>query len=236
MAFLTSSIARQRGKAGFLIVETNAQVVMDNLRNELGQWEKSNRAAEANKLLAKELATLVAAEQQKSLIRRRVSSGRLKDALLDERNRKSNNSSFSVGVVSFLNKSDAKYWRQIDQGTNIHVGRFVGYGMWGSTVRGVTGPGRVWGEMYDKAIGPFSYGSGSAREGEVAPTGVQRWRPARKDAMANWRSKGLAPGVLKISNPIQAQRYFERGWNKFDKHEAAVRIIKKVRVRKTRAR
>jgi hypothetical protein len=207
-----------RAKHGLLYAGTNTEQIRRILQNRLGHYTANQgKVATLNKRLAAELAGHVAEAQQERLLRPKVSTGRLHEALLDPKNREADRFGFGVGKPKFLATSTAKYWRQIDRGYGGHVGRNI-FGIWGSKVSGVVTPGGAYGP-YDRAIGPFS------AHGQA--TG-QRFRPYGGLDARNKRLQATKIGWSWIRRPIEPQHYFERGWKAFDPHHAAQRILKEM--------
>lgn len=90
---------------------------------------------DANKRSALALQADVVENVLGSIQRRAVSSGRLARVTGDRRNVFWTESGFGVGIEDYLDKSEAKYWRQIEEGTDVHVGREI-RGVFGGTLAG----------------------------------------------------------------------------------------------------
>lgn len=166
-----------------------------------------------NELRAEELqaALAQALEEGRVASRRDVSTGRLEWALLHKNNRIVRPFGFGVGVPSWLDRSRAKYWRQIDEGYWGHVGREI-WGVWGE------GPPRIFRGRYTGS-GPYT-AHGANRRGALVPR-----VPSNEYAAAR---AGLGPAIsarprrTTIERPIEAQKYFERAWEKVNMREAAM--------------
>ena len=66
--------------------------------------------------LAQEAQANVVSNIESSVTRRKVSTGRLARVTADPKNRYADQFGFGVGVVDFLDKSMAKYWRSFEEG------------------------------------------------------------------------------------------------------------------------
>lgn len=87
-------------------------------RDPLGQFAKFE--AEIHRQLEREAEQYqqeVADKIKSQIIRPTDSTGRLVQVTLDPQNRKVTPSTWRVGIASFLNKSQAKYWRTVEQGS-----------------------------------------------------------------------------------------------------------------------
>jgi hypothetical protein len=187
------------------------------------------RLADANRILALELAEHTAAQLMLGLRRKKVSTGRLRNALLDRKNRYSDQFGYGVGRPEFLDQSAAKYWRQIDQGFEGHVGRLI-TGVWGATLTGGLAYSRTNPGGYPVAGPAFTaFGMGGG-QGRLKPMG-RKWayRLLRKQAGTRDKAalKGLNLGTQGvIENPIEAEEYFLRGWRAFNARERTVEVVK----------
>lgn len=175
--------------------------------------------AEVNRRLARELANHTAEVMQAGLKRPKVSTKRLYHALKDPGNRYSDQFGFGVGDPQFLDRSEAKYWRQIDQGFTGHMGREI-TGVWGESLTG------AWREArsgpYPLAGEPITQ-FGANNQGRLIPMG-RKWalRRLRKGAGLGTRGArnkftAFTRGV--INNPIEPQSYFEEAWMSFNVKE-----------------
>lgn len=181
-------------------------------------WEQVGAILErASSKLAQELqeALVDAFDETRVKERREASTGRLSRALADPRNRRVERYRFGVGDPKFLDRSDAKYWRQIDQGTMIHVGQVL-WGAWGWGFTGQYARSRK-GNVYAVPNGPFERHEAGRRNGKFMPYS----KATRSSAMAMARAgKGGFMGDLRsvarkgvIRNEIREQQYFKRAWN-----------------------
>lgn len=156
-------------------------------------------------LRAQELQAAVgrALEEGRVPSRRGMSTGRLEWVLLHPSNRVVRPFAFGVGVPSWLNRSRAKYWRQIDQGFVGHVGREL-IGTWGE---GPMRPsaGRLYpGEPYTRP--------GVNRSGSFVPYSVLARSRTRVGRSVVGRPLSEVAGRGVIRRPIEPQRYFIRAW------------------------
>lgn len=171
-------------------------------------WEDIKKVLEvANRRMANELQYLVleALEEGRVQSRRSVSTQRLEKALGDPRNVKVTGERMAVGRVAFLNRSQAKYWRQIADGTSIHVGRVQGRGYW------IDGGGR-----------PTA--NSTARNGRWIST-PRSSNNARGRKIVGEDGGSLVRKMV-INRPIQPQEYFERAWQKFNPRAQALDALR----------
>ena len=109
---------------------------------------------DANRQMARSVQSYVVENVASSIQRRNVSTGRLVAVTASPDNIEVDDFHFGVGVEDFLNRSMAKYWRTIEEGSaevwaDVPGGRpsFVGMelrGIWGGSVTRVTAD-RAWG-------------------------------------------------------------------------------------------
>lgn len=193
--------------------------------------------AAANRRFALELSELTVKTMHAGLYRPRVSSGRLAAALADPQNRYSDAFGFGVGNPEWLDRSQAKYWRQIDQGFKGHRGRQI-FGVFGDTLigggpnsRGVAGP-----EFRQIQHGFVSVVGGTG--GRLLPTNRNGALRILRAQAGGRRGTGLGSrgarnnfsvatkGIIK--NPIRPEQYFLRAWEEFNikqRYMATVREI-----------
>lgn len=191
------------------------------LRNPDGTYTAfQGNVLEANRRLVVELADSVAAAAKQSMLRPNVSTGRLQHALLSEKNREVTKEGYGVGRPEFLDESEAKYWRQIDQGYSGHVGREI-RGVFGGSLTGVFGGQSPYGP-YPIAGEPFT-GIGQGTGGRLLPAG----RKTAYALLGKQRRGGKGLGIKSvIGEPIAPQRYFERGWEEFDAKRRTTEVVK----------
>ena len=191
-----------------------------------GNGLQSDLAA-ANKILALELAQATANASRSRLKRPGVSTGRLYAALLAEGNRHSDQFGFGVGNPQFLDRSAAKYWRQIDQGFTGHLGRII-TGVWGATLTGEYG-GRSRYGPYPLA-GPSFSGFGAGNQDRLRPMGRKyAYRLLRKQAGTRNKTalKGLGTQGV-ISKAISPERYFAAGWEEFNARRRVNEVVRQI--------
>lgn len=197
-------------KRGLITVVTDLDI-RGALRNPDGTFTSfQGNVATANQRLVIELADAVAARQLASLVRPGVSSGRLQAALLDRRNRFASKEGYGVGRPEFLDQSQAKYWRQIDQGFAGHKGR---------EIRGIFGATLIGGGPESRGVaGPAFTGIGAEgqRGGRLLTSGYSKLRPRGGE-------RGVR-GVIKKA--IAPQQYFKRGWEDFNARERTTEVVK----------
>lgn len=207
---------RFAGRAGLIgvVVEFDKVGV---LRNPDGTFTSlQDKMAAANEKLALELAQATAKAQLASMRRPGVSSKRLQQALLHPNNRYADKIGYGVGRPEFLDKSEAKYWRQIDQGYKGHLNRVI-RGIWGSTITGEYGGRSRYGPY--PIAGPEFTGMGAEGEagGRLLPFGYSKLRKG----MGKERS---TRGVIR--KPIMPQQYFRRGWKEFDAKKRTTEVVR----------
>jgi hypothetical protein len=197
-----------------------------------------NILRDANRQLAIELQDLTVEKLQEGRIdsREGVSTNRLAMSITDPRNRRYNAFAFGVGVMDFLdNRSPARqYWRQIEAGSSVHVGRRI-FGVWGASFSGRYGtfhPGASPKYGPYPLAGPGYSRHGANRAGRLMPM-------SRKTAYAYLRGEGMTPAGARrmtrridtiIRNRIVAQRYYQRAWREFNGRtrgrEALIRALR----------
>lgn len=181
--------------------------------------------AAAGRSLALELAESVADAAKASLLRPGVSTGRLQKALLHPKNRVGVKEGYGIGRPEFLDKSEAKYWRQIDQGYSGHVGREI-RGVFGGTLTGAFGGQSRYGP-YPLAGGPFTaIGAGSG--GRLLPLGKKSAYAKLAKARKSGKRRLNAKVASTIEQPISAQQYFLRGWEDFNAASRTTAAVKAV--------
>lgn len=181
---------------------------------------------EANDDLALYLQNEVvkALERGRIPTRRGVSTGRLKNAIMNRKNVIIRPFGFGVGVPSWLDRSQAKYWRQIDEGTRVHVNRpnyFVG--IWGASATGRYASGRTGRWMVPG--GPYTP-TGQNRSGKFLPMRMAR-NPRSNVAKVLGDQRGL-PDIIgfRITKPIAPQDYFAEGWRAANMEKVAVEVLR----------
>lgn len=233
---MRSSSVRGRGsgagiasREGLLFVQGNTAGIDAYLRDARGRFVTagSSQTAGINYRLARELADLAVEELRSQIQRPSVSSKRLERAILDQRNIYADQFGFGVGNPSFLDFSEAKYWRAIEQGTTYFVGKKI-RGVWGAPLGGGTGTGKYG----DYAIprGPYS-GFGEATGQKLYPLG----RVSAIRALGTDRRKGTggAPDMRLrtsgvIEKPITPKRYFRQAWERFDMRDRSEAVIRNI--------
>jgi hypothetical protein len=167
-------------------------------------------AYQANIRLAERLQRAVASELKTGLVRPRVSTGRLEKVMLDGQNRVVANEGFGVGIPGYLDKSQGKYYRQIDAGTDIHLGQKL-HGLWSNSKR-------------LKSLNPYDRSGAAPRGATAFGAGAgQEFFPVRgRDAIAALKKGGMSRTQAKrrtkgiIRRAIEPEDYFQRAWTAFD--------------------
>ena len=121
------------------------------IQNELGRFTSAQSELYAqNRELAQILQYQVGRRIQNDLKRPGVSTGRLLRVTMDPQNRTSDRYFMGVGREDFLNRSIAKYWRTIEEGsaatwTKRSFTSLPLQGFWGTNLGGfVNGPSGPW--------------------------------------------------------------------------------------------
>lgn len=216
-AGIGKSAGEQAAKKGVILVVAELNV-RGSLRSPQGRYTAfQGNVLEANRRLVVELAESVADAAQAGLRRPGVSSGRLRSALLDPRNRAVDKQAYGVGKPRFLDKSEAKYWRQIDQGYAGHVGREI-RGVFGGSLSGAYG-GRSRFGPYPLA-GPSFTAIGEGSGGRLLPLGPRQARARLGKGSGRRPVKGI------IRRPISPEKYFRRGWENFNARARTTEVVK----------
>jgi hypothetical protein len=175
-----------------------------------GTFQKEARIA--NKRLAANLQKTVARALRQGLVRPRVSSGLLERVTLDSRNAIADQEGFGVGVIDFLDNSEAKYWLQIEEGSDVHLGQRL-VGVWATRTKtlGLSGLAseRFSGSAPRGQVTAFGEGTGQA----FFAMGARQARQmlARQKIPSNQRR---ISGEIK--KPMPKEAYYKRGWQEFD--------------------
>lgn len=180
-----------------------------------------------NRRLATELRGYAVEELQKSIVRRGVSTGRLVRATAAEGNIYQAGNIFStaswgVGVASFLDQSQAKYWRTIEDGSAaIWRHPFVGMKIWPwANLTGKVGQsGRLaWGGTIRRLpesgfknlyqAGP-PWGAADGKFRGIRPYWGQR---AQNWVVRGKKLRELGYGPLVVSKEIAPHHYYEKAY------------------------
>lgn len=192
-------------------------------RNALGQFMRGGNYSGLEQL-NQQLAMKVQQQAVRNISIKRpsVSTGRLRKAIADPRNIKSTRYGFEVGVWSFLNASNAKYWRTIEEGsveawsTAPSEEQISGRGgMVGMILKGVWGESiedfrqTRWGQVA-VAGEPFTF-HGESRGGKLRP-GWNRY----ESLLEQWQDEdgeGSKPRFTSmIKREITPVRYMSRAF------------------------
>lgn len=197
----------RRAHAGLIFFSMDTEAFVGAIRDKMGRFTKAqSQMAEVNRRLALELAEAVVEQLETSYERPGASTGRLAQAMMDSRNRRADQFGFGVGVISFLDESQAKYWRAIEQGTTHFLGKqLTGYWLDGGEVApfGVPNP-----------AGRFVPGS--------RKSAYEILRAAGHTSREASRTKGI------IKVPIEPHRYLSEAWGEFNVRERTVAAVQEV--------
>lgn len=188
-----------------------------------GSEEFRRQLREANRRMAREQQAEVIDNMKGSIIRRSVSSGRLLRVTSSPENIEWSDFHYGVGREDFLDKSIAKYWRQIEEGYSGHVGREI-TGFWGGSITRITATrvyaGRPW-SRHGSRRGDMFIPAGATRN-----TFRENGRFASPPAAAGGRAG--APSFVKtttIKNPIAPHNDYS---NAFVSYRPGVRALAEV--------
>lgn len=212
-------------KFGLITVSTDffkgSAIIKDPITGYFVSAQKD--VAAISRKLAEELAEDIAAASKASLLRPRVSSGRLQAAILNPKNRVATQFGYGVGRPEFLDRSEAKYWRQIDQGYSGHVGREI-RGIFGNRKGPFTGVGRYG--PYMIPTGQFTAIGAGAPIGKLYPLGRKSAYQKLRNAKFSGKLRNRPRVESTIEEPIVAQQYFLRGWEEFGARERTTAAVK----------
>lgn len=216
---------RFAGQFGLIAVSTEFSKGSAVMRNAKGQFVPKVQADVAliGQQLALELAQSTARAAKASMLRPRVSSGRLQSAILDPRNRVGTQFGYGVGRPLFLDRSEAKYWRQIDQGFSGHVGREI-RGVFGNRKGPFTGSSRSG--PYMIPTGQFTAIGAGAPIGKLYPLGRQSALRLLRNSRKSGRLRRMVRTESTIEKPISPQQYFLRGWEDFNAKSRTTAAVK----------
>lgn len=195
---------------GLIYVTASAEVGIDRMQRDIaGRFVPAmqRHVAETNRRLASELANAMAERLDESLVRDEASTGRLRGAITDPRNRSADQFGFAVGDVDFLDHSQAKYWRAIEQGTTHFVGKRI------------TG---VWGDIGGAEFSPFGPRTRHERLWPMSQRSARRLLRAAGYERREINTRGI------IQEPIQAHRYMQGAWEGFDMHVRAAQLYREI--------
>lgn len=171
-----------------------------------------HEVAEANRSIAVKLQKAVAQALRQGLVRPNVSSGALERVTRDSRNVIANKDGFGVGVFRFLDQSEAKYWEQIEIGSDVHLDQRL-TGVWATRTRTETYSGlageQFTGRVARGAVSPFRAGKGQA----FMPMGARQARDLLRKQGLRGKEVRIA-GIIR--KPIPAEKYYSRAWREFN--------------------
>jgi len=175
--------------------------------------------------MAAEIQAMVVEESQRSRERPKASSGRLDRATLDERNRTMTRDGFGVGIASYLDKSQAKYWRQIEHGFTEHVGRHL-YGIFGATLSGRLRAGKRFPSWKNASAGPAWSFVGGASGGSFMPKKALS-AAVRREHFTGPHTAARNTRMI-IDQPIDAQRSYKAAFERFRRSNKAFWLFRQV--------
>lgn len=174
-------------------------------------------------------------EEGRIASRRGVSTGRLRSALMNADNMRAERYRFGYGNPRVLDHSQAKYWRQIDEGYAGHVGRIL-YGAWGESLTGMWARSRTGAYAIP---GPAWTGFGANSSGKFMPWQRQggpfmvrgMGRPKTSGAALARRGIKSPAGAIRskrgvILEPIRGEEYFQRGWSSSKVRDQAFQVLR----------
>lgn len=203
---------RGRARTGTLFyIAVDDTKAKKRLRDLQGKFVALNgHLAGLNARQAEMLVERMVTNLQESLLRPGVSTKRLETALKDQENRVSDRFGFGAGKISFLDRSQAKYWRAIELGSTAHLGRTI-TGVWGESMSGRTARGGAYGPY--PLAGPAYTPFGANSSGRLIPmTRKQAYGVLRKAGYAR-RGAGSANSTRGvIHEPIRAHLYMRKAY------------------------
>jgi len=149
--------------------------------------------------------------------RKKVSTDNLDWVLSHQNNRVVRPFAYGVGVPSWLNRSRAKYWRQIDQGYAGHVGRPM-IGAWGEGAMRSSAGRQYPGTPYTRA--------GENERGSFVPYSVLSRSRTRVGRDLLGEPASAVGGRMVIRRPIVAQHYFRVAWQSSNMRQKAIRDLR----------
>lgn len=159
-----------------------------------------------------------------------VSTHRLETALLDYQNIRVLKDGFYAGDGKFLDSSNAKYWRQIEEGTSIHLGQLL-TGVWGATLSGgwaTSARGNTY-ALAGPAYTAHSGGSGGKFQPFSTFEGGKVGRPHKAAKRQNFEAGHAKVGYeAHIGRPIVAENYYGRAFDKFRKTNRPLNLLREV--------
>lgn len=187
---------------------------------ELG--DSREKFAEENRTLARRVQDDVVAELKAGTKRKSVSTGRLIAATASPENIFASAQVWGVGVPSFLDRSQAKYWRTIDEGSAaVWSHPFVGMTFyvnrrraWGGSIAGMNSNGAVAGAPWSR--------SGAGRDDKFNPlsNAIAESVISKNGKRPRWLS------TVTIKNEIEAQNYYHRGFERSGGIIQALRVYR----------
>lgn len=151
---------------------------------------------QANKAAATQVQADVVAFTQERIKRRAVSTGRLTKVTASAQNAYATEFGWGVGDEDYLDRSVAKYWRQIEQGYSGHVGRSI-RGFWGGSIAGFYE--NAWGRV-PRGGAPYTP-HGEGRQGKFIP----RRRGNFFDPETGVTFKSRRPGAERVAEAVIGQ-------------------------------
>jgi|GEM_PF-3644648 len=174
---------------------------------------------------AQELNELAVEEFKKSRKRPGVSTKRLEKALVDPRNMRILQDGYRVGYGRFMKTSEARYWRQIDEGTTVHVGRLLPAGLWGASLNGRWAVSEK-GNRYALTKPPYAL-PGKSTGGKFQPLSTAT-KSGVRSARAEWRrdgGEGRFPPRPRIRREIEAEHYYHRAYLRWSRTNRPLNLL-----------
>jgi hypothetical protein len=198
-------------------VQFGTQVLEERARDAQGRFTSAQNAARLqNERMAEELANYMVKALDEAVAQRgRPQRGTelLARAILDPENRDANIDGFVVGT-DYLDRSPAKsYWRGVEEGSAVHVGRLI-YGWFADSVP--SSPGERFAPMEGRV---------DRRLIQVSRENYpQHFGPVGKGGAAH----SAGPFFFRIKNPIPAYQFMEKGRKEWLATDALERSYRKV--------
>lgn len=230
-------------KIGPFFVVWNGGEIANRYRHQ-GRVTSNAHREMVNQVMAQRLAAQMVKELQSGLRRPNVSTGRLAKALMDPQNMAATAYGFGVGNPNWLDRSPAKYWRAIEEGTTFFLGDIIG-GMWGANAEGAqarppwSGFGESTGGKYvrfNAEVGRYAAAENKKRRSAAIKTrnaNRPKGSKSRRQAVIGQRgihsaqinkSRFRTTGEIRV--PIYAHNYMSDAWRHFPAREIGLQISK----------
>lgn len=193
------------------------------IRDERGRFAYTGGAgsqqgiADRNRGLAYQAQRQIGVELKENILRPGVSTGRLLRATMDPQNVHWDRSGFAVGDPNFLDRSSAKYWRTIDQGTSHWRRPFVGSTFyvfkakaWGGTLAGFNADASYAGAPWRRS----RPGARSDMFNPIRQATYEQILNSTYEVGGKEIDGSKLVGTVQIRRDIEAKQYYLRGFRR----------------------